>query len=214
MSVRGYIQTLLNALPVGTRQPVQQAFDALYSETSGVTARTYGSASAAPVITVDARGRVTAASETDFPASATAIPPVARVSAGSLVPIATGSTTRIAFDTQEFVSVIGLHSTTTNPTRITLASSGVWVLTASVAWSIGSTVGMRMLRLLLNGTVLAASRINAARTADVTEQSVTAIYRASSTGAFVEAEVWQNSGSTASLAVTDLRPSLAAAMLR
>lgn len=66
MSVRGYIQTLLNALPVGTRQPVQQAFDALYTERSGVTAGTYGSSSAIPVLTIDARGRVTDASAATF----------------------------------------------------------------------------------------------------------------------------------------------------
>lgn len=68
MSVRGYIQTLLNALPVGTRQPVQQAFDALYTERSGVEPGTYGSSTAIPVLTIDARGRVTAASESTFTA--------------------------------------------------------------------------------------------------------------------------------------------------
>jgi hypothetical protein len=68
MNIRGYVATLLNALPMGTRQPVQQAFDALIGEQSGVTAGTYGSSHATPVLTIDGRGRVTAASESTFSA--------------------------------------------------------------------------------------------------------------------------------------------------
>ncbi len=63
MNIRGYVATLLNALPGGTRQPVQQAFDAVLGEASGATAGTYGSATTIPVITVDSRGRIVSISE-------------------------------------------------------------------------------------------------------------------------------------------------------
>ena len=32
MSIKGYVATLLNALPGGTRQPVQAAFDAVLDD--------------------------------------------------------------------------------------------------------------------------------------------------------------------------------------
>lgn len=69
MNIKGYVATLLNALPHGVRQPVQQAFDAVLGEQSGVTAGTYGSSLAIPVLTIDGRGRVTAASESTFAGS-------------------------------------------------------------------------------------------------------------------------------------------------
>ncbi len=72
MNIRGYVATLLNALPGGTRQPVQQAFDAVLGEASGATAGTYGSSNAIPVLTIDGRGRVTAASESTFAAGGSA----------------------------------------------------------------------------------------------------------------------------------------------
>lgn len=81
MNVKGYVQTLLNALPHGVRQPVQQAFDAVLGEQSGVTAGTYGSSLAIPVLTIDGRGRITAASESTF-------------SAGSSTSAASGSVLR------------------------------------------------------------------------------------------------------------------------
>lgn len=142
-------------------------------------------------------------------------PPAARVYQSALTNIGSGSTTRLTFNSQEFVSTTGMHSTTTNPSRVTLVSSGVWMIAGSVSWSVGSTAGDRLCRLVLNGaSVLAANRVSAVTVADVTEQSVSAIVRAASSGSYVELEVYQNSGSTCSLAVTDNVPSLSAALLR
>lgn len=208
MNIKGYVATLLNALPFGVRQPVQQAFDAVLGEQSGVTAGTYGSASEVPVFVVDGRGRVTSSTSVSLIASA-----LARVTHSANLNTVSGSTTRLIFDTDVSLSDARLHSTAINSGRVMFLSTGIHILGGCVAWS-SNAVGTREVRIVLNGSlVIAASRV--AAHADAVEQTVTASVRINSTSSYAELEVLQTSGSTLSvLAASAYSPTLSVTQIR
>jgi hypothetical protein len=208
-TVRGYVATLLNALPFGVRGPVQHAFDAVLGEQSGVTAGTYGSASKAPVLTIDSRGRVTAATVSNIRPDTI----LARVSHSVATNTNSGSTARLVFDTDTFVSKDGLHSTSVNASRVNFTSSGVYIVSGCVQWS-SNTAGTREVRIVLNGSlIVAASRVGAH--ADPVEQTVTASFNINSTSSYAELEVLQTSGSTLSvLAASAYSPTFSVTQIR
>lgn len=146
----------------------------------------------------------------------TAAPPAARVSNNANLNTNNGSTTRLTFNTQQFTSTSGMHSTTTNPGRLIAVSSGIYLISGCVTWSGGSTGGYRNVRILINGSsIVASDDRDAVSGGNQTTQNVFAIYRFASSGSYAELEVYQNSGSTLSvLASGDLSPMFSMARLR
>lgn len=144
-------------------------------------------------------------------------PIAARVTNSADLNTASGSTTRLTFNSQVFASA-GMHSTTTNPGRLIAPSSGVYLITAGVSWNAAaSTHGYRRLRILIDGSsiVVQDSRIGDGEGDGYTHQSVAAIYRFASSGSYAEVEVKQNSGSTVSVkSVADFSPIFAMTKLR
>lgn len=94
----------------------------------------------------------------------------------------------------------GMHSTATNPSRITVPSGGggLYLVGACALWS-GSTAGYRELGLTRTGAMQYNDRRNAASVAVPTANSVAGLIESTAAGYF-EAKVKQNSG--ASLTVT------------
>lgn len=146
----------------------------------------------------------------------TAAPPCAVVWNSANLNTNNGSTTRLTFNTQLFTSTSGMHSTTTNPTRVIAPSSGVYLIVGSVIWSGGSTGGYRFMKILINGSSVIANDARAAlNDGNGTAQNLSAIYRFASSGSYAELEVQQNSGSTLSvLANADYSPILSMVKLR
>ena len=145
----------------------------------------------------------------------TAVPASARVTNSVALNTASGSTTRLTFDTQVFVSTTGLHSTTTNPGRLTAVSSGIYLITGCVSWANNSS-GLRLARILIDGSSIVAQTAGPPiGTGGATEQNVTTVYRFASSGSYAELEVLQTTGSTLSIAKTgDFSPQFAMTKLR
>jgi hypothetical protein len=134
----------------------------------------------------------------------TALPPSVRVTNSAALNTGNQSTTRLTFDTQVFASTTGMHSTGTNPGRLIAVSSGVYVISGSITW-VPSTVGLRQLRILIDGSSVAA--IQTQRAVDGafnTDMSIAAVYRFESSGGYAELEAYQNSGSTLSIAASNV----------
>lgn len=144
-------------------------------------------------------------------------PIAARVTNTSDLNTASGSTTRLTFNSQVFASA-GMHSTTTNPGRLIAPSSGVYLITAGVSWNASaSTSGYRRLRILIDGSsiVVQDSRTGDGDVDGNTYHSVATVYRFASSGSYAEVEVKQNSGSTVSVrSVEDYSPIFAMTKLR
>ena len=123
--------------------------------------------------------------------------PSVEVTHSTIQGIANDAHTVLSWDTESYDST-ALHSTATNPSRITLTSSGLWSLGASIDWNQNSS-GFRTMRLLLNGTTLLNVATQNASTATAGGQTLTAQRQTASTTDYVEVQGYQNSGSTASI---------------
>lgn len=128
-------------------------------------------------------------------------PPVARAQANAVAAIGSGANIALNFAAQRVAAPASMHSTVTNSSRITVPSSGVYMVNGEVEWSSGSTVGMREVFITLDdASRIAAQRQRANSSADtVLRQSVTTIWYASASTHFFTLSVYQDSGSTASL---------------
>jgi len=133
--------------------------------------------------------------------------PTARVSQSAAFNLNSGSTTTLTFDTHEFVSPAGMHSTAVNASRLIPPSSGVYLIGANVDFG-NSTVGQRDLGILIDGSsVIARTRTSANVIAGAaTLMSVTTVYRFASTTQYAEAIALQTSGSTLSLSTAFILP--------
>jgi hypothetical protein len=106
--------------------------------------------------------------------------------------IADGTVTDLAFDTNEF-DTAGLHSTTTNTSRLTAPIAGVYEVNLSGRWSPSAT-GDRFLAIEKNGRGYSAStRIGAAPGGATTDQSISTLIKLGA-GEFVSAVAYQASG--------------------
>jgi hypothetical protein len=123
--------------------------------------------------------------------------PAARATKTTVQSIPTAQATALTFDDEDFDTgrPFGLHSPTTNNTRLTAPISGVYQVSAGVGWDDNDT-GNRILGLRLNGGACcpsAASFMLAATSGFETRQNVSDMLKLSA-GDFIEAMAEQTSG--------------------
>lgn len=126
----------------------------------------------------------------------------ARVNASTGLQVANDALTVVSFNNQRTITPASVHSTTTNPTRLTAPSSGMYVISGGVRWnSLSTGAGRAVLSIRLNGaTDLVTETVGLAGTFTLTK-NITTLYNLAATD-YVELTVEQNSGSTGSLAVS------------
>jgi len=87
--------------------------------------------------------------------------PQVRVYTVSNQTISTSTATALAFDSERYKTVTGLHSNVTNNTRLIADRAGYWLVIGEAVWS-GSGSGQKTLDLRVNGsTVYARSQLPA-----------------------------------------------------
>jgi phosphatidate phosphatase APP1 len=129
-------------------------------------------------------------------------PPAVRVTNSGTQSIATATATALTFNTQNDVKGAAIHSTGTNPNRLTVPTSedGYYLIVAFVEFAANAT-GQRTVAIRLNGaTTLAATTVDAAA-AGATQLTVSLLWPAVATNYF-EVVVTQNSGGNLNVAAT------------
>jgi len=125
----------------------------------------------------------------------------ARVYQSSNGTVANGSVYIFSYNDQVHVSTSTWHSTTTNPSRLTVPSSGVYLFSGNAQASFSAPKGSISLQILLDSTIVIAedrkweSSVFIAHTEDL---DVSAIYNMGSTQ-FVEMRVVNSVGTTSTL---------------
>jgi hypothetical protein len=125
--------------------------------------------------------------------------PGARVynSAGETVP---EGDTALTFDSERYDNA-ELHSTSTNPSRLTAQQAGTYLITGHVNF-VPASSGVRGLRMRLNGgTFIAGSFVPSAGGLVDTVLSVATVYHLAA-GDYVELIVYQNSGGSLTVRAT------------
>jgi hypothetical protein len=123
---------------------------------------------------------------------ALSVPPLCRANQTGNTSIANNTTTAMPFNAENY-DTDGMHSTTSNTTRLTVVTAGVYALTAQVTWDINNT-GIRVINLRLNGATNIAfcSQTNNGAS-NFTEMTVSTQYSLAAAD-YVEATVYQNAG--------------------
>jgi hypothetical protein len=100
--------------------------------------------------------------------------------------------TALTFQAQDF-NIGSLHSTGSNPSRITIQSTGLYVFGATVASTLNSQSGFVSLR--KNGATFVSAKVKFIGNSSLTESGhVTTIERMTSSGDYMECVVFQNTG--------------------
>jgi len=124
--------------------------------------------------------------------------PRCRVFHGSTQTIQTSSETALTFNTNDF-DPQALHSTSVQPTRITLQSTGVWLFGAHVTMGVtgvGFTAGDAYIRFRKNGATAMGTKAGIGGVAgSIVAFSHSQLEVIASTGDYVEVLAFQNSGS-------------------
>lgn len=124
----------------------------------------------------------------------------ARVYNNAAISIATGTNTALTFNTQR-TNVGGLHSTGTNPGRLTAPVAGAYLLGAHVSFA-SNTTGVRYAQLRINGTTYVAITAMLALTGgNATIISVCALYQMAA-GDYAEVVAFQSSGGNLDVAAS------------
>jgi hypothetical protein len=128
-------------------------------------------------------------------------PAAIRLTHSTLTELANNTFAGLSWDT-EGEDAFGMHSTSANSSRITFAdSTGLYHVGASVEFA-ASTVGARMVRLVLNDAQGIGSQIATQESIVAGAPiplSVSALVRASDTTDYVTVQAYQNTGSTLSV---------------
>lgn len=128
----------------------------------------------------------------------------ARVTNSVLIQIPNGAATGLNFDTQRWATT-GMHSTTTNSSRVVAVSSGFYDISASVEISSGG-LGQRDLRLVLNdATVIGRASLFSSSPSVLT---ATTTYRLGSTSDYVTVQIYFDGSTGRVLAGANYTPEL------
>jgi hypothetical protein len=129
-------------------------------------------------------------------------PPRAIVTHNATQSIATATTTVLTFNT-ESSDVTGMHSTVTNPSRLTVQTGedGFYLITGWVDFAANAT-GQRTIAILLNGAFLVRHTVDAAASGDT--YLTIAFHYALTAAQYLELAVVQNSGGNLNVATGPL----------
>ena len=122
----------------------------------------------------------------------------ARVYNSAAITLTTGVTTALTFDSERY-DVGGLHSTSVNTGRLTIAIAGVYEVGGSVSFAT-DTVGIRGLSVLLNGATTIILARDTPIAGDNTVISLSAPYRFAA-GDYIELYARQTSGGNLNVTV-------------
>lgn len=117
--------------------------------------------------------------------------------------------TALTFDSERF-DTGNLHSTVTNPSRITISTTGLYLLGANITWA-SNVTGLRFLEIVVNNTssICTQGVSPATPIGETTRLNVSAIWRATAND-FFEVVVYQSSGGAlnvlAGTSITDISP--------
>lgn len=126
-------------------------------------------------------------------------PDAARVRNSAATSIPTGTITYLTFNTEDF-NIGNLHSTTVNTGRLTAQRPGIYLIMANIVFDDNAN-GARFAYIQYNGS----QRIASGGSPAVSNQlNVTAIFRFAA-GDYVQAGVFQDSGSSLNVKVDELR---------
>jgi hypothetical protein len=118
-------------------------------------------------------------------------PPYANVYQTAPTSLASGTSTAVAFDT-ELEDDTAMHSTTSNNSRITIATAGLYLVTAQVTFDTASSTGSRSVFIRRSGSNVATS--GGAASSGTHTESCTAPVRLTA-GQYLQLFAYQDSGS-------------------
>ena len=123
---------------------------------------------------------------------ALSVPPLCRAYQSANTSIANNSTTTLSYNAENY-DTDSMHSITTNTSRITIVTAGVYAITAGITWDINAT-GIRVINLRINAaTNIAFATQTNNGASNFTEQTVSTHYSLAA-AEYVETTVYQNSG--------------------
>ncbi len=117
--------------------------------------------------------------------------PTARVYNSTSITISNNTNTALTFDTERF-DTDSIHSTTTNPGRLTATTAGKYLIVAMVEWQ-GNTVGRRSLQIRLNGAAIIGTTLITITGGTTDRQQAMALWDMVATD-YVEAMAFQDRG--------------------
>lgn len=128
----------------------------------------------------------------------TATVPSVRVTNSGIQSLNDNTLTALNFDTERF-DTDGLHSTSTNNTRLTASVAGKYLIFATVTWDTNAT-GLREIAVKLNDTTYILDDVRSAVNGLNSFNSVAGVYHLAA-GDYIELIGWQNSGGSLSSTV-------------
>ena len=135
---------------------------------------------------------------TGFDVEDTLFPPAVQTVSGGNLSIAHNTWVSSIYSSADAFDTDSMHNTSTNNSRITINTAGIYQVSGLVTWLFNAT-GQRAARFFLNGTT-SIRQVNVDAIAAVLGPSMTISMPYSLVvGDYVELQVWQNRGSTLSI---------------
>lgn len=133
--------------------------------------------------------------------------PSTRVTNNAAIAIVTSTVTTPTFNTERW-DTNETHDTTTNPSRLTCQTAGLYLIIANIEFDANAT-GHRMIRLRLNATTnIARTETPAVATAATTTNIIVSTIYNLAVSDFIEVQVFQTSGGNLNINTTTYSPDL------